>query len=62
MLNDYVYLIERLYVVKSEDTNNTHENSIRCLYNHVLNADEERKMGVNNLNCLCQLLFLKISC
>ena len=61
-LNDYVYLIERSHIVKSEDTNSTDENSIRHLHNHVLNADEERKMGVDNVNGLCQLLFLNFGC
>ena len=63
-LNDYVYLVERLFKCKSSIEKESDSNASRNLRikNHILTKDEERNMSINNLNEMCALLFLNKGC
>ena len=54
-LSDYVYLIERLYKIESTNENTQTSDSI-------LSIEEERKMQVDNIHCLCRMLLLNFGC
>ena len=52
-LNDYVYLMERMFVIDSSDENNEER---------VMSVEEERKLSARCLNNLCQIMFLEYGC
>ena len=62
-MSDYVYLVERLYTI-DEDTSNETTNGINDKDNttSILSKDEERMIQLHNIHSLCRLLFLNYGC
>ena len=57
-LNDYVYLVERLYVIDNENSNNVNHNPDAEL----MTKKEERQYYIDNLNRMCCMLFCDCGC
>ena len=53
-LNDYVYLIERLFKI---DDNESHSKT-----KNMISIDEERRIAINNLNNICRMMVCRIGC
>ena len=58
-LNDYVYLIERMYIIETEGNDTTTINNNK---NDLMTKQEERKYYTNNLNKLLRLMLCEYGC
>ena len=58
-LNDYVYLVERLYI-SSKPSNISQQNKEKD--QTFMSSDEERKYYIDNLNKLCRMIFCEYGC
>lgn len=52
-LNDYVYLIERLYITNEQPTQS---------HNNILTVEKERQYYIENLNKMCRMVFCEFGC
>ena len=58
-LNNYVYLIERLYVIDEQTSSSTLTNQS---INSCMSINDERKYFINNLNKMCRMMFCNYGC
>lgn len=59
-LNDYVYLVERMYIIDNNSTSST-DNSSES-QNSIMTKDNQRQYYTENLNRMCRMLFCDCGC
>lgn len=52
-LNDYVYMMERLFIPTHQDITDTE---------HIISIENEQSVAIICLNILCQVMFLEYGC